>query len=112
MASREEVDSRPGPEALAQEKELLALLAEMIQMLPGTYRQILDLRLYQGLSSRQTAERPHSSRSAVSTRLSRAVRLFKGRLDAACGRYLPKTPHSPEHLLCKKIVINLRFDCL
>ena len=47
MASREEVDSHPGPEALAQEKELLALLAEMIQMLPGTYRQILDLRLYQ-----------------------------------------------------------------
>ncbi|MCY3758989.1 MAG: hypothetical protein OXG96_14815, partial [Acidobacteria bacterium] len=31
--------------------------AEMIQMLPGTYRQILDLRLYQGLSTRQTAER-------------------------------------------------------
>ncbi|MXZ33807.1 MAG: sigma-70 family RNA polymerase sigma factor [Acidobacteria bacterium] len=82
VASREEVDLHPGPEALAQERELLALLAEMIQMLPGTYRQILDLRLYQGLSTRQTAERLHISRAAVSTRLSRAVRLLKGRLDA------------------------------
>lgn len=82
VASREEVDLHPGPEALAQEKELLALLAEMIPMLPGTYRQVLDLRLYQGLSTRQTAERLHISRSSVSTRLSRAVRLLKGRLDA------------------------------
>lgn len=81
VASREEVDLHPGPEALAQEKEMLALLAEMIQMLPGTYRQILDLRLYQGLSTRQTAERLHVSRTAVSTRLSRAVRPLKGRLD-------------------------------
>ena len=82
VASREEVDLHPGPEALAQERELLALLAEMIQMLPGTYRQILDLRLYQGLSNRQTAERLHISRSSVATRLSRAVRLLQGRLDA------------------------------
>ena len=82
VASREEVDLHPGPEALAQERELLALLAEMIQMLPGTYRQILDLRLYQGLSNRQTAERLHISRSSGATRLSRAVRLLQGRLDA------------------------------
>ena len=82
VASREEVDLHPGPEALAQERELLALLAEMIRMLPGTYRQILDLRLYQGLSTRQTAERLHISRSSVATRLSRAVRLLQGRFDA------------------------------
>ena len=82
VASREEVDLHPGPEALAQEKELLALLGEMVQMLPATYRQVLDLRVYQGLSTRQTSERLHISRSSVSTRLSRAVRLLKGRLDA------------------------------
>ena len=90
VASREEIDSHPGPEALAYEKELLALLAEMIQVLPGTYRQVLDLRLYQGLSTRQTAERLHISRSSVSTRLSRAVRLLKGRLDARLRSLSPK----------------------
>ena len=82
VASREAVDLHPGPDALAQQRELMALLAEMIRMLPGTYRQILDMRLYQGLSTRQTAERLHISRSSVSTRLSRAVRLLKGHLDA------------------------------
>ena len=82
VASREEIDLHPDPEALAQNKELTALLAEMIQMLPGTYRQVLDLRFNQGLSTGQTAECLHISRSSVSTRLSRAVRLLQGRLDA------------------------------
>lgn len=90
VTSREEVDLHPSPEALAQEKELLALLAEMIQVLPGTYRQILDLRLYQGFSTRQTAERLHISRSSVSTRLSRAVRLLKVRLDARLRSLSPE----------------------
>ena len=90
VASREEVDLHPHPEALAQDKELLALLAEVIQMLPGTYRQILDLRLYQGFSTRQTAERLHISRSSVSTRLSRAVRLLKGRLDTRLRSLSPE----------------------
>ena len=82
VASREEVDFRPGPEALAQERELLALLAEMIPMLPETYREILHLRLNQGLSTGETAQRLHISRSSVSTRLNRAVRLLESRLDA------------------------------
>ena len=38
------------PEAAAQEKQLLALLREMISLLPDTYRQVVNLRLYQGLS--------------------------------------------------------------
>ena len=69
-------------EALAQEKELLALLGAMIALLPHTYRQVLELRVYQGLSSQQTAERLHISRSSVSTRLNRAVNLLKRRLGA------------------------------
>ena len=36
----------PDPEALAQERELLVLLREMIDLLPGTYRQVLKLRFY------------------------------------------------------------------
>ena len=90
VAFREEVDLNPGPEALAQEKELLALLGEMIQMLPDTYRQILDLRVNQGLSTRQTAERLHISRSSVSTRLNRAVHLLKGRLNARLRSLSPE----------------------
>ena len=91
VASREEVDLHPGPEALAQEKELLALLAEMIQILPGTYRQVLELRVYQDLSSQQTAERLHVSRSSVSTHLNRAVNLLKSRLDSRT-QSLPSGP--------------------
>ena len=113
VASLEEVDLHPGPQALAQEKELLALLAEMIQMLPGTYRQIFDLRLYQGLSTLQTAERLHISRSSVSTRLSRAVRLPQRpprcALAVVISRRLPTVLNAP---LEKKVVTNRRFDCL
>ena len=90
VASREEVDLNRGPEALAQEKELLALLAEMIQVLPGTYREILDLRVNQGLSTRQTAERLHISRASVSTRLNRAVHLLKGRLNIRLRSLFPE----------------------
>ena len=90
LASREEVDLHPGPEALVQEKELLALLGEMVQMLPATYRQILDLRVYQRLSTRQTSERLHISRASVATRLSRATCLLKGRLDARLRSLSPE----------------------
>ena len=66
------------------------MLGAMIQMLPATYRQILDLRLYQSLSTRQPAERLHISRTAVSTRLNRAVHLLKGRLDARLRSLSPE----------------------
>ena len=82
VASREEVDLHPDPEALAQDKELLTLLGAMVSLLPDTYRQVLDLRVYQGLSSQQTAEQLHISRSSVSTRLNRAVHLLQRRLEA------------------------------
>lgn len=68
-------------EALAQEKELLRLLREMVVLLPDAYRQVVDLRVYQGFSSRKTAERLHISSSDVDTRLSRAVGMLKRRLD-------------------------------
>ena len=69
-------------EDLIQEKQMLALLREMISLLPKTYRQVIELRLVEGLSTRQTAELLHVSRSNVSTRLSRAVRLLQRRIDA------------------------------
>ena len=70
------------PEAVAQEKELLALLREIVSLLPDTYRQVVELRLYQGLSTRQTAQRLHVSRSNVATRLNRAVQMLQRRIDA------------------------------
>ena len=80
--SEEQKDPHESPEALAQEAELLRLLREMVVLLPPIYRQVVDLRVYHGLSSRKTAERLHVSPSDVDTRLSRAVEMLKRRLDA------------------------------
>ena len=70
------------PEALTQEKQLLALLQEIVLLLPDTYRQVVELRLYQGLSTQQTAQRLHVSSSNVTTRLNRAVQMLQRRIDA------------------------------
>ena len=70
------------PEALAQEKQMLALLQEIVSLLPDTYRQVVELRLYEGLSTRQTAQRLHVSGSNVTTRLNRAVQMLQRRLAA------------------------------
>lgn len=70
------------PEAFAQEKQLLALLQEMVSLLPDTYRQVVELRLYEGLSTRQTAQRLHVSGSNVTTRLNRAVQMLQRCIDA------------------------------
>lgn len=78
-------DPAPSPEALAQEKELLRLLREVVVFLPDAYSQVVDLRVYQRLSSKETAERLHISPSDVDTRLSRAVKMLKRRLDSRLG---------------------------
>ena len=70
------------PEALAQERELLALLREMIDLLPGTYRQVIKLRLYQGFSTRQISQHLHISRGNVAVRMNRAISMIKRRIDA------------------------------
>ena len=79
------------PEALAQEKELLVLLREMIDLLPQTYRQVIKLRLYQGFSNKQIARCLHVSRGNVAVRMNRAITLLKRRIDAR-ARSLP--PHA------------------
>ncbi len=76
------VDPGQSPEALAQERQLLVMLREIISLLPQTYLQVVELRLYKGLSTDQTAQRLDISRSQVTTRLSRAVRLIQRRIDA------------------------------
>ena len=70
------------PEALAQERELLNLLKEMIDLLPGTYRQVMKLRLYQGFSTTQISQHLHISRGNVAVRMNRAISMIKRRIDA------------------------------
>lgn len=79
------------PEALAQERELLVLLREMIDLLPGTYRQVIKLRFYQGFSNKEISRRLHVSRGNVAVRMNRAITLLKRRIDAR-ARSLP--PHA------------------
>lgn len=64
-------------EAIVQERQLLELLYEMIAMLPDTCRRVVELRLQEGLSTKQTAGRLGISHSNVTTRLNRAVRMLK-----------------------------------
>ena len=70
------------PEAIAQERELLVLLKEMIDLLPGTYRQVMKLRLYQGFSTKEISHHLHISRGNVAVRINRAISMIKRRIDA------------------------------
>jgi len=54
----------------------------MIALLPETYRQVIDLRIYKGFSVQQTANLLCISPSNVSTRLNRAVKMLRKRLNA------------------------------
>ena len=82
VSLEEAVEPGRSPEALVQEKQQLIMLREIISLLPQTYRQVVELRLYQGLSNGQTAEHLDISRSLVATRLNRAVRMIQRRIDA------------------------------
>ena len=44
------------PEVLAQEKQMLVLLREMISLLPDTYSQVIELRVYEGFTTRRTRQ--------------------------------------------------------
>jgi len=79
---QDERTSTQDPEALAQEREMLVLLREMIDLLPGTYRQVLKLRLYQGFSNEEISRHLHVSRGNIAVRMNRAITLLKRRLEA------------------------------
>ena len=76
------MDSAQDLETLVQERQMLSLLREIVAMLPDVYRQVIELRVYQDLSVKETSEHLQISRSNVSTRMNRAVRLLKRRIDA------------------------------
>ena len=83
------------PETLAQERDLLVLLREMIDLLPGTYRQVIKLRLYQGFSNKQIARCLHVSRGNVAVRMNRAITLLKRRIDARTQSLSSKGTRQP-----------------
>ncbi len=61
---------------------MLALLRKTVSLLPDIYRQIIKRRVYEHLSTKQTADLLHISRSNVRVRLHRAVRLLQRQIDA------------------------------
>lgn len=61
---------------------MLVLLRKMISLLPDTYRQVIELRVYESLSTNQTADLLHISSSNVRIRLHRAVRLLQRQIDS------------------------------
>lgn len=79
------------PEALAQERELLVLLREMIDLVPGTYRQVIKLRFHQGFSTKEISRRLRVYHANVAVRMNRAITLLKRRFDAR-ARSLPPRP--------------------
>lgn len=76
------VDPAQDPEALAQQRQMLALLREIVARLPRAYRDVCELRYGRDLSTAETACRLGISPSNVSTRLNRAVNLLKHRQSA------------------------------
>ena len=70
---------------MAQERELLVLLREMIDLLTGTCRQVIELRLYQGFSTKEISRHLHISRGNVAVRMNRAISVIKRSIDARAG---------------------------
>jgi len=81
LAHAEDREAGPRLESLVQERQLRELLREMVAMLPATYRQVIELRVYRDLSVARTAEELRISQSNVRTRLHRAVAMLQRRID-------------------------------
>ena len=62
----------------------------MIDLLPGTYRQVIKLRLYQGFSNKEISRLLRVSRGNVAVRMNRAIALLKRRIDARTRSLSPK----------------------
>ena len=70
-------DRRQNPEVMTSERELLALLHAVVDALPDKHREVYELRYVRDLSTSETARELGISKSAVATRLRRAVKTVK-----------------------------------
>lgn len=76
-ASASIADPRQDPEVVTSERELLALLHAVVDALPDKLREVYELRYVRDLSTSETALELGISKSAVATRLRRAVMAVK-----------------------------------
>ena len=76
-ASASIADPRQNPEAVVSERELLVLLHAVVDALPEKHREVYEMRYVRDLSTSETAHELGISKSAVSTRLKRAVKTVK-----------------------------------
>lgn len=93
------------PEDEEHVRQMHRILLEIVTRLPPTYRQIVELRDLDELSSDEVAARLHISRSSVSSRLHRAHALLRRRLlrrlglDELAPKSLPASPDGPARVV-------------
>ncbi len=75
----------PTPEVEEHTRQMLRILLEIVDRLPPTYRQIVQLRDIEERSPDEVAARLHISRSNVSSRLQRAHELLRRSLLQRLG---------------------------
>ena len=78
-------DSRPGPEASLGQQELTTYLRAEMRRLPPMFREVLELRDLQELSTEEVAARLRISEPAAKSRLSRARQLLRQRMERHAG---------------------------
>ena len=81
LAKTQRKDLAPDPEARVRNHQFLRVLREMVKRLPEPYRQVIELRFEQELSTSETARQLDISRSNAATRLHRALRMLKNCLE-------------------------------
>ena len=59
---------------------MLELLREVVKTIPSIYRRVYELRIQEELTINETAEKLDITRSNVTTRLNRAVKMIESRL--------------------------------
>jgi RNA polymerase sigma-70 factor (ECF subfamily) len=75
----------PNPEHVMYGRELRVVLESLIEQLPEAFRVVFVMREVEGLSTAETAECLQINEDTVKTRLHRAKRLLKDRLDRQLG---------------------------
>lgn len=70
-------DPAAGPEDLTRQKQMHILLDAMIEKLEPAFREVVELRYGQELSTKETAARLHVAPATVASRLSRAVKKLR-----------------------------------
>lgn len=79
------VDTRLGQEIALGQRELTDHLGEELRRLPPIFREVLDLRDLQELSTEEVAARLGISEPAVKSRLSRARQMLRQRMERHAG---------------------------